>query len=234
MYWRDTSVMIKGNAVNILQLHFYNNWMMTEGKPYNPFEAKYFYHSEENNSNQHAVISYGLTSPGDQVHSAMEAMILGITLAKKKVQICTPYFIPSDEFKTALMIAASTGIEVELIIPEKGDSIIVQQAALSFLKPLLKRGVKVYLYQKGFIHSKTITIDDQLAYIGTVNLDSRSFFINFEITSVIHDKNLLEKMAHYFEIDRNNSVLIALQDWENRPWYHRAFASICRLLAPIL
>ena len=232
VYWRDTSVMIEGDSINSLQLHFYLNWMMTEGKKFNISDPKYFYSSKE--KNDFSTVSFGLSSPGSDLHSAMEAMVLAITLAKKKVQLCTPYFIPSDEFKTAMMIAVSSGVEVELIIPKKGDSIVVQQASLSFLKPLMKRGVKVYLYEKGFIHAKTITVDDKLAFIGTVNLDYRSFMINFEITSVIENATLLQQMSVQFDIDKEDSELLTIEKWENRPWYNRAFASICRLLAPIL
>ena len=234
VYWRDTSVMVEGEAINSLQLHFHLNWMMTEGKEFKIANRKYFFNSENIQFENSATVSFGLTSPGDSVHSAMEAMILAITLAKKKVQLCTPYFIPSDEFKTALMIAVSAGVEVELIIPKRGDSIIVQQASLSYLKPIMRRGVKVCLYEKGFIHAKTITIDDELAFIGTVNLDYRSFFINFEITSVIHDEILLKQMANQFHIDKENSEILTIKKWEERPWYKRAFASVCRLLAPIL
>lgn len=232
VYWRDTSVMIEGDSINSLQLHFYLNWMMTEGKKYNISDPKYFYSTQE--KNDLSTVSFGLSSPGSDLHSAMEAMVLAITLAKKKVQLCTPYFIPSDEFKTAMMIAVSSGVEVELIIPKKGDSIVVQQASLSFLKPLMKRGIKVYLYEKGFIHAKTITVDDKLAFIGTVNLDYRSFMINFEITSVIENATLLQQMSVQFDIDKEDSELLTIEKWENRPWYNRAFASICRLLAPIL
>lgn len=232
VYWRDTSVMIEGDSINSLQLQFYLNWMMTEGKKFNISDPKYFYSSKE--KNDFSTVSFGLSSPGSDLHSAMEAMILAITLAKKKVQLCTPYFIPSDEFKTAMMIAVSSGVEVELIIPKKGDSFVVQQASLSFLKPLMKRGVKVYLYEKGFIHAKTITVDDKLAFIGTVNLDYRSFMINFEITSVIENATLLQQMSEQFDRDKEDSELLTLEKWENRPWYNRAFASICRLLAPIL
>ena len=232
VYWRDTSVMIEGDSINSLQLHFYLNWMMTEGKKFNISDPKYFYSSKE--KNDFSTVSFGLSSPGSDLHSAMEAMVLAITLAKKKVQLCTPYFIPSDEFKTAMMIAVSSGVEVELIIPKKGDSIVVQQASLSFLKPLMKRGVKVYLYEKGFIHAKTITVDDKLAFIGTVNLDYRSFMINFEITSVIENVTLLQQMSVQFDRDKDDSELLTIEKWEYRPWYNRAFASICRLLAPIL
>ena len=107
--------------------------------------------------------------------------------AEKTIRICTPYFIPPDPLTAALVIAAARGVKVELILPAKSDSFIVQHASFSFIKPVLQRGVKVYLYEKGFIHAKTISIDGSLAFVGTVNMDTRSFFLNFEITSIIYE-----------------------------------------------
>ena len=164
----------------------------------------------------------------------MESMILAISLAKEKICITTPYFIPSDEFKSALLIAVSSGVEVNLILPEKGDSFIVQQASLSFLKSLMKRGVNVHLYQKGFIHAKTITVDNEIAFVGTVNLDNRSFFINFEITAVFYDKKAIKKLYQQFKLDLLDTRKITYQQWKSIPMIHRGIASLCRLLAPLL
>jgi cardiolipin synthase A/B len=135
---------------------------------------------------------------------------------------------------SALAIAASNSIEVELILPSKSDSFIVQHASFSFIKPLLQRGVKVYLYEKGFIHAKTISIDNSLAFIGTVNMDTRSFFLNFEITSLIYEKSLCMALEKMFAEDKKDSRLVTLQQWENRPANERGFDSICRLVAPLL
>jgi len=232
MYWRDTSVMIYGEAVNMLQLLFWMDWQMADGDNYNIYSYDYLkVHDEIKNG---SVVSFGYTSPGANVQSAMESMILAISLAKKNVRITTPYFIPSDEFKSALLIAANSGIEVELLLPKVGDSRIVQEASLSFTKRLMECGVKVYLYEKGFVHAKTITIDDDLAFVGTVNLDNRSFFINFELTALIHDTALIQKMNQQYEIDKQNSSLLTFKIWKNTSIFRRAFASICRLLAPIL
>src|SRR6476620_12763407 len=101
----------------------------------------------------------------------METILLAISQAKKTIRISTPYFIPTDQLTSALVIAAANGIKVELILPAKSDSFIVQHASFSFIKPLLQRGVNVYLFEKGFMHSKTISIDHSLAFIGTVNMD---------------------------------------------------------------
>ncbi len=234
LFWRDTSVMLKGDAVNVLQMYFWLNWSITDGELFNLHEKQYINYAIRNEYERDTMVSFGLTRPGDQTPSAMESMILGIILAKRKVQICTPYFIPSDQFKSALMIAVAAGAEVDLILPAKGDSLIVQEASLSFLKPLMERGVKVYLYTKGFIHAKTITIDDSLAYVGTVNLDNRSFFINFEITAVIQSEEVVRQMQEQFVRDIEDAERLTAESWLNTPLYRRAFASICRLLAPIL
>jgi len=232
LYWRDTSVMIKGDAVNVLQLRFWMDWKMAQGDNFNINSYEYLkIHKEITNG---AIVSFGFTSPGAKVDSAMESMILAITLAKKKVRLTTPYFIPSEEFKTALLIAVNSGVEVELILPKKGDSLIVQEASFSFTKKLMEQGVKVYLYEKGFIHAKTITIDDDLAFVGTVNLDNRSFFINFELTAVIHDIKLIERLNKQYEIDKLSSKLLTIDRWKDSSVFRRSFASICRLLAPIL
>ena len=232
LYWRDTSLMIRGDAVNLLQLRFWMDWKMADGDDFNVFG--YDYVKIHDAVDHGAIVGFGFTSPGASVPSAMESMILAITLAKKKVRITTPYFIPSDEFKSALLIAVNSGVEVELLMPKVGDSLIVQEASLSFTKRLMEQGVKIYLYEKGFVHAKTIIIDDDLAFIGTVNLDNRSFFINFELTAVVHDEILITSMIKDFKEDQSNSSIMTIDMWKNVSIFRRAFASICRLLAPIL
>lgn len=232
LYWRDTSVMIEGNAINYLQLRFWMDWKVADGDDFNVNSYEYLkIHDSVTNG---AIVSFGFTSPGAKVQSAMESMILAISLAKNKIRLTTPYFIPSDEFKSALLIAVNSGVEVELILPKIGDSLVVQEASLSFTKKLMEQGAKIFLYEKGFIHAKTITIDDDLAFIGTVNLDNRSFSINFELTAVINDSELINKMIEQHELDKHFSSLLTIEMWKNIPIYKRAFASICRLLAPIL
>src|SRR5690606_4320894 len=143
----------------------------------------------------------------------MEAILVGLGEADKKVQLVTPYYVPSDELATALKVAAASGLEVELMLPKKSDSYIVQHASMSFIKPLLERGVKVYFYKKGFIHAKTINIDGKLSYIGTVNLDIRSFYINYEIAAVISDRTLCRELEEQFERDKEDCELMTLTEW---------------------
>lgn len=132
------------------------------------------------------------------------------------------------------MIAAANGIKVELILPANSDSFIVQHASFSFIKPLLQRDINVYLYKKGFIHSKTIFIDSSIAFVGTVNMDIRSFYLNFEITSLIHDVLLCKACEESFEQDKQKSRLVTLEQWQSRSTLHRGMDSVCRLMSALL
>ncbi len=164
----------------------------------------------------------------------MEALLLSIGEANESIKLGTPYFIPSEELATALKTAAGAGVDVELMIPASGDSWIVQHATFSFLKPLLERGVKVYLYEKGFLHAKTAVIDGKIAYVGTVNLDFRSFYINYEVATVISNKSFCAQMDDQFEIDKKECSVVTLKDWKQRKAWKRGIDSLCRLLAPLL
>src|SRR5690606_20841230 len=146
----------------------------------------------------------------------------------------TPYYIPSEELSTALQLASASGIKVELMLPMNSDSYIVQHASLSYLRPLLERHVSVYLYEKGFIHAKTVSIDGKLAFVGTVNLDTRSFYINFETSVLGSEPVFCKAMVDQFEKDKSYSQLITLEEWLQRPRWKRGIDSVCRLLAPLL
>ncbi|HUH25564.1 MAG TPA: cardiolipin synthase [Flavobacterium sp.] len=231
LFWRDTSVRIQGDAVKILQVQFWLHWQSISR---NVFELNQKYIPLIEETYSQLPVTFAFSSPGNTPPYVMESMVLSISAAQKSIELCTPYFIPTESFKTALLIAVSKGVEVSLMIPEKGDSAVVQAATLSFLKPFVQRGVKVYLFQKGFIHAKTICIDGLLSYVGTTNLDSRSFLINFETSALFLSKPLANKLSEQFAKDQQVSRLFTATTWQNEKWYYKAFASVCRLLAPLL
>lgn len=232
LYWRDTAVRIEGAAVNLLQVQFFLSWFFSGGQ--NDFKEQSLYFQMQPARKGDAIIAIAASGPSSAVPYIMETVLLALSQAKKTIRICTPYFIPSDQLTSALVIAAANGVKVELILPEISDSLIVQHASFSFIKPLLERGVSVYLYQKGFIHAKTIFIDSSLAFIGTANMDTRSFYLNFEITSIIHEVALCKACEESFEQDKENSRLLSLEEWQSRPVVQRGLDSVCRLVAPLL
>lgn len=232
LYWRDTAIRIHGDATKMLQAQFWLHWQSISAKSFT-LNSKYL-PILPSVFEKKLPITFAFSSPGNTPPYVMESMILSISAAQKSIQLCTPYFIPTDSFKTALLIAVSKGVDVSLMLPLKGDSSVVQAASLSFLKPFMERGMKVFLYEKGFIHAKTICIDGLLCYIGTTNLDSRSFLINFELSAIVLDKIIAQKLTNQFEKDVLVSKLFTADLWKNEKWYYKAFASICRLLAPLL
>ena len=234
VFWRDTSLKIEGPAVTMLQIGFWNSWNIAEGTPFQLNEGYLLHRLPAVEKKGSAAVSFVESDPGSRGPFNMEAILVGLGEADKKIQLVTPYYVPSDELSTALKIAAAAGLEVELMLPEKSDSFIVQHASLSFIKPLLERGVKVYFYKKGFIHAKTINIDGKLSYIGTVNLDTRSFYINYEIAAVVSDPTLCGQLEEQFEIDKADCTLMTLAEWKKRNIWKRGLDSVCRLLAPLL
>lgn len=232
LYWRDTAVRIEGRAVNLLQVQFFLSWAFAGGRDDFGEDARYLKPMPEDRGD--AVVAIAASGPSSEAPFIMETILLAISQAERAVRICTPYFIPTDQLTSALQIAAARGVDVELILPAKSDSFIVQHASFSFIKPLLERGVKVYLYEKGFLHAKTISIDGRLAFVGTVNIDTRSFFLNFEITAIIYETALCKALEDSFAADKQASRLLTLEAWQSRPAIQRGFDSVCRLVAPLL
>lgn len=232
LFWRDTHLRITGPAVKELQFHFFRSLGFTSKRSYE-LEPVYFpkpldeYHGD-------AAISIVASGPDSPFPHNMEILVNAILQARKSIRIANPYFIPSDQIMSALGIAAASGVEVELILPQKSDNFIVGHSSFSYLKPLLKRGVHIYLYKAGFIHSKTTLIDNEIAFVGSTNMDIRSFYINFEITALVRDRELCRQMNKAFEGDRGNSVKISKEQWMKRPVTDRALDSVCRLLTPLL
>ena len=231
LYWRDTHIKIEGPLVNQLQLQFLLSWHFTSKKKF-PFERPYFGNQFDLQGGATAtLVASGPDSPRPY---CMEAILAAINQARQKIWIVTPYFIPTDQIITALQIAVSNGIDVKMILPGKSDSHIVKHASLSYITPLLQSGIKIYFYTKGFAHAKTMTFDNQLAIIGTANMDTRSFYINFEIASLIYDEKLCGEVDESFINDLKNSEEIMLSRWSKRSFYNRLLDSVCRLLAPLL
>ncbi|SKB58801.1 cardiolipin synthase [Parapedobacter luteus] len=232
LFWRDTAVKIQGEAVNMLQTQFWMNWHLAGGEAFRLRDG--YFHTAPIRPFGRAAVTFAFSDPGSVGPFNMEAMLIGIAEAEVSIQLCTPYFIPSDELSTALKLAAASGVKVELMLPSQSDTFIVQHASFSFLKPLLERGVSVYLYEKGLLHAKTICIDGKLAYVGTVNLDIRSFYINFEVSAIVSDDVLCQQLQAQFEADKLDSTCITIGDWRKRPRWKRGLDSVCRLLAPLL
>ena len=143
----------------------------------------------------------------DSVQPAILFSILqAIYLAKEEILITTPYLIPGDNVLDALRIAALSGLSVKLLVPGKSDSRLVNAASKANYEDLLQAGVEIYLYQKGFVHAKTLVTDGKLSMVGTANMDFRSFHLNFEVNAIIYDKQLSVKIRKAFLMTWNMHI----------------------------
>jgi cardiolipin synthase len=156
-----------------------------------------------------------------------------INSARKFVWISSPYFVPDQQILAALQLAALRGVDVRILIPEKTDNILVNYSAYSFLKDVMQVGIKVYRYQKGFLHQKVILVDDGFAAVGTANLDNRSFRINFEIMMCFTSGEFTNQTHEMLKNDLQDSRLITMEDIEKKPFWFKIAARISRLMAPL-
>ena len=157
-----------------------------------------------------------------------------ITHAKKYIWFQTPYFVPPEPVLDAMKIAALTGVDIRLMLPEAADNFIARPANRAYYEEILGAGVRIFLRQGEFIHSKTFVCDDYLSSIGSANMDARSFGINYEINTYIYDEEAALKNKAIFEKDLEKCRELTLEEWSRRPWYKRLLESVIRLFAPLL
>jgi cardiolipin synthase len=165
----------------------------------------------------------------------MQAYFSIINSAQHHIYITTPYFTPNEGVLTAIKTASLSGVDVRLMLPEKNDSHLVFWSTLSYLDELMDAGVKVYLYNKGFNHSKFITADGHISAVGSANIDMRSFEHNFEVMAIVYDEEITKQLERSFQIDiQHNSKPVNAEKWKNRPWYKHTEEGFARLLTPLL
>jgi cardiolipin synthase len=229
-FWRDTHLFIQGDAIDALELHFLMDWRFA-AKENEPFADKYFPHRTHVGKTGLQIVSSG---PDSTFNSIKNGYLKMISKAEKNIYIETPYFIPDDSILEALKIASLSGVDVRIVIPSKPDHPFVYWASTSYMGELLESGVKCYTYNKGFLHSKFLSIDESISSVGTANLDIRSFTLNFEINTFIYDKDITSKLDAYFINDLKSCDELTLDNYINRSFVVKFKESVSRLLSPIL
>jgi cardiolipin synthase len=231
-HWADTHMKLEGESVQSLQAIFMVDWYFVSKEILLRKHKLYF---PDNTVNNRILIQIVTSGPDSDWASIMQAYFAIINSAKRHIYISTPYFTPNEGVLTAIKTMSLSGVDVRLMLPENNDSHLVYWSTLSYLGELMDAGVKVYLYNKGFIHSKFITVDGQLSAVGSANIDMRSFEHNFEVMAIIYDEQTTKQLETSFQIDiQNNSKPVNREKWENRPWHKHAEEGIARLLTPLL
>lgn len=230
-HWRDTHLRIRGSALVPLLVRYIQDWDYAAKE--NLFtHPEYFVYPDENcGSTKMQIISSG---PDSVTQDIRDNYLRLIHKAKKRVFIQTPYFIPDESIQTALLIAAKSGVEVNIMIPCKPDHPFVYWATMSYVGELVMAGANCYTYNNGFLHVKGVSVDGEACCYGTANMDIRSFALNFEVNAMIYDEKLAQQMEEIFREDLKLCTQITRDMYKGRSLWLRFKEQLCRLLSPVL
>ena len=228
--WRDTHLRIVGESVKSLNGVFAFEWeTTTEQKIYG---KKYFPQIKPGTGNIKMQIT--VSGPDSKWESIKQMYFEMICSARKNVYIQTPYFVPDESLIDAMKTAALSGRDIKIMITGVPDKKIPYWVAFTYFKELLDAGVKIYHYNRCFLHSKTIVIDSEIAAVGTANFDIRSFSINYELMAVLYDKKLSLQLEKDFEADLKHCSEMTVEKYNNISKLIRFRNSIAKLMSPIL
>ena len=233
LFWRDTHLRIDGPGVQFLQYLFVGDWNFCANKKLLPspdlFPTMSSYPTTENK-----IVQIAAGGPDSPTPTILYSILQAINLATSEILITTPYFIPGESLMDTMVMAAMSGVNVKLLVPGISDSKLVNAASRSYYRDLLNAGVEIYLYNKGFVHSKTLVADGKIAVVGTANMDIRSFDLNFEVNAIVYDEDIAGQLKKAFYDDLKESEKIDPIAWNSRKWYQFLWEDIMRLFSPLM
>ena len=234
-HWKDTGIMVKGDAVTSFTMMFLQMWNITEKEPedYGRYlrDPEFFYPPEL--SMEGFVIPYG-DSPLDQETVGELVYLDIINTARNYVHIMTPYLILNYELVQALQFAAKRGVETIIIMPHIPDKEYAFLLAKAHYEELIRAGVQIYEYTPGFVHAKVFTSDDEKAVVGTINMDYRSLYLHFECAAYIYRNEVIRDVERDFKETLAKSQVITLEECRHYPWYKKFAGRVLRLFAPLM
>jgi cardiolipin synthase len=225
--WRDTHLKVQGPCVLGLQEAFWEDWHWATGAV---ITLNWHAESHPQQDQQVVIVPSG---PADKQDTAGLLVQQLIHSANQRFWVTSPYFVPDQGVQDSLRLAAMRGVDVRVMIPERPDHLLVFLSAFSFLPDMLKAGVKIYRYQPGFLHQKVMLIDHSSAAVGTVNLDNRSFRLNFEITAFIPSADFANDVATMLEADFSKCRRVTLDEVNQRPMWKKVVSRAAYLMAPV-
>ena len=232
-YWRDCHIRLEGEAVHRLSLRFMMDWNFAAVQKMD-VAAFYFPQPITTRVNQSQSVQVVSSGPDTKWPSIQYGYTKMISRAARSLYIQTPYFVPDDSVLEAIRVAALSGVDVRIVIPAKPDHPFVYWAGLSCFGALLDAGVKCYLYEKGFMHSKLVIADAAVVSVGTANMDVRSFKLNFEVNAFINCPQTAQTLTKFFMADLDDCTEVTSAWYQQRPFTTRIKESVARLLSPIL
>ncbi|RSD29368.1 cardiolipin synthase [Mesobacillus subterraneus] len=231
-FWRDTHMVLTGEAVYTLHNVFLLDWEYVSGEKVLENHRAVKEPKEEDELD--GAIQVVASGPDTQQGIMSDFYYTMMSCATKSIWIATPYFVPDEAIRTALRVAAAKGIEVRIMVPEINDSYLTQYASRSYFSELLRNGAEIYSYKKGFLHQKVIIVDGNIASIGTANMDMRSFHLNFEVNVFLFGTSSIRDLVAHYEEDMEDSEKISPVQYYKRGFWERSKESFARLFSGVL
>lgn len=230
--WIDLMCTVEGPTVELFSLLLVRDWELE---------------TDENLADLRSVLETGAATeagpvalqavpsgPGVAAGSVHALVLSAIYAAENELIITTPYFVPDQPIVTALQSAARRGVDVTIIVPRRSDTVLTHFAGRAFFDDLLAEGIRIAEFDGGLLHTKSITVDDELALYGTVNIDPRSFWLNFELTTIAYDDDIVAQLREIQRGYLESCRVIERDRWQERPFTRRLASNIAQLFAPLL
>lgn len=229
LHWRETDVRLEGPAVAELQTVFAEDWHFATAE--NLTGDHYFPAPQSKGS---TLVQALPTGPNKRENALAMIFLEAVHSARERVTITTPYFIPTLPVALALQAAARKGVRVDLLLPHHTDHPVVAWAGRSWFKDLLDSGVRIYEYRETFLHSKVVTVDGQLALVGSANMDTRSFLINFELSLLLYDNDVAGYLQKRFDHMIERAAVVEHDELSELSLSRQFLEGFCRVLSPLL
>ena len=227
--WHDVTISLRGPVTAQLQRVFLEDWYVEAGSM--PDDPSLF---PDSGSPGQSLVQTVPSGPSYPTENYQRLVASALHYARRRVIITTPYLIPDESLLEAMEVAVLGGARVQLVAPEKSDQFLVGNAARSYYEQIMELGVELFLYQPGIIHSKTMTVDNDIAFIGTSNFDIRSFALNFELNMILYQGEALWTLRSLQESYIDESRRLSLEEWRKRPFVAEAIQSVTKLFSPLL
>jgi cardiolipin synthase len=227
--WIDTHLMLKGEAVAALNQVFIADWNFVSGEELQPDGS----HESAGKTGKRCLVQVASSGPDTEWATIMQVYFSAIATARSSIYLTSPYFSPDESLLTALKTAGLSGVDVRMIFPKYSDSILASWNTRSYITELLEAGVRVFLYEKGFIHSKYLLVDNVFSSVGSPNVDVRSFDLHFEVTALIYDEEFASRIRHLFLNDLKSCREIVMDEWNKRKKADRYKESMARIFGPL-
>ncbi len=226
--YRDTHMKIVGPGVQQIQLTFLKDWFWATG---NIPQSNMVPESDKTNGQAVAIVN---TGPADSNKDCSVLFTTLVNMARYRLWLTSPYFVPDDIMVRALQAAAIRGVDVRILLPGKADQRFVEAASFTYYDAMTSCGARLFRYRDRFMHQKVILVDDTLAGIGTVNLDNRSLYLNFEATGLVADHAFVKQVEGMLENDLTCCEEVFCSHFDAKPFWYRVFAQLARLASPLL